>query len=85
MVTHTFYDDNVLVDFRYLVAVEPWDDEETDAPVYYVGVLLEVGHTPQRMSFSYPTAAQRDQALARLIAAHQAWEAFCHAPQVDDE
>lgn len=84
---HTFYDDNALIDLRFLTAAEAYDfDDDDELPLlpYGIGCLLEVGHTPQRMSFQYATREQRDAAFARLIAMHQTWDNFLHA-QHDNE
>lgn len=81
---HVFCDDTTLIDLRYLVAAEVFDlnDEDYDdtSPEFGIGYVLEVGHTPQRLSTTYPTRAMRDQAFQRLVAMHQAWIAHVHAP-----
>ena len=83
---HTFYDDNTLLDLRFLIAAEAFEfDEEEEATPYGIGCLLEVGHTPQRLSFQYPTRQQRDSAFQRLIAMHQAWDHFLHAEHEHEE
>lgn len=86
MPQHVFYDDNALLDLRYLAAAEPFDhlDDDLAAP-YGIGCVLEVAYTPQHVSFRYATRTERDGAFARLIALHQAWLANQHAddPEYD--
>jgi hypothetical protein len=79
MTQHMFYDEGSLIDLRYLVAAEVFDDaeEDEDSP-YNIGCLLEVGHTPQRVRVAYGTRQQRDEAFNRLIAMHQAWTQHTH-------
>lgn len=76
MTMHLFCDDTLLIDLRYLVGAETFDwsgdEDEGDTP-YGIGYLLEVGHTPQRLSATYTTRAGRDQAFAHLVAHYQAW------------
>lgn len=79
-----FYDDNALLDLRYLVAAEPFENPDDPDGGSAIGCLLEVGHTPQTMSFHYPTRERRDFAFARLIALHQAHTAATRAPQDED-
>jgi hypothetical protein len=81
---HTFYDDNILIDLRFLVAAETWEDAD-DATVFGLGALLEVGGTAQRLSTLYATRADRDTAFGRLLALHQTFEAHVHAPTEDDD
>ena len=83
---HTFYDDNALLDLRFLTAAEAYDlDDDDELPFlpYGIGCLLEVGHTPQRMSFQYAAPTTRCH-LGRLIAMHQSWDNFLHT-QPDSE
>ena len=60
---HTFYDDNILIDLRYLVAAETWDDPEDDN-VFGIGAILEVGGAAQRLSTTYTT---RTTAIRPLV------------------
>ena len=83
-VHHTFYDDNLLIDLRFLVAAETWDDPDDDT-VFGIGAILEVGGSAQRLSTTYTTQADRDTAFGRLLALHQTFEAHVHAPTEDDE
>ena len=81
---HVFCDDTTLIDLRYLVAAEVFDldDEDDDTPElrpYGIGYVLEVGHTPQRLSTTYATRQQRDSAFERLVGMYQAWLAHVHA------
>jgi hypothetical protein len=78
---HVFCDDTTLIDLRYLVAAEVFDldDEEDAEPEHGIGYVLEVGHTPQRLSTTYPTREQRDSAFGRLVGMYQAWIAHVHA------
>lgn len=81
---HTFYDDNLLIDLRFLVAAETWEDSD-DETVFGLGAILEVGGSAQRLSTTYTTRADRDTAFSRLLALHQTFEAHVHAPTEDDE
>ena len=81
---HTFYDDNILIDLRYLVAAETWEDPDDDT-VFGLGALLDVGGTAQRLSTLYTTREDRDTAFGRLLCLHQTFEAHVHAPTEDDE
>jgi hypothetical protein len=80
---HTFYDDNLLIDLRFLVAAETWEDPDDD-PVFGIGAILEVGGSAQRLSTTYSTRADRDTAFGRLLALHQTFEAHVHAPTEDE-
>ena len=86
MIQHLFADESLLIDLRFLVGAEVFDfaPDDDEAHPFGIGVLLEVGHTPQRLSALYLTRSQRDAAFTRLIALQQAWLAYTHAPQ-DDE
>ena len=81
---HTFYDDNLLIDLRFLVAAETWEDADDEA-IFGMGAILEVGGSAQRLSTLYTTKADRDTAFGRLLALHQTFEAHVHAPTEDDE
>ena len=80
---HCWYDDNALLDLRYLIAAEPYDSDEDES--HSIGCMLDVGDSAQRMLFEYATRQQRDTAFARLIAQHQAWMAHAHTCEEDEE
>ena len=80
--SHTFYDDGIIVDLRYLVSAEVWDDPEDEG--YNIGFLLNIGDSAQRASSTYPTREDRDAAFGRLLALHQTFEAHVHT-QEDNE
>ncbi|HEY5865110.1 MAG TPA: hypothetical protein VI542_06090 [Candidatus Tectomicrobia bacterium] len=82
---HCFYDDNALLDLRYLIAAEPYDIEDGAEEKYSIGCLMEVGSTPQRMYFEYQSTRLRDEAFTRLIAQHQAWMRQAHTCEEEDE
>ena len=88
MTAHMFCDDNILIDLRYLVGAETFDylsdDDMSDTP-YVIGYVLDVGHTPQRLSATYSTRAARDQAFQHLTARYQAWMAQAHANDYDTD
>ena len=84
-VQHCWYDDNALLDLRYLIAAEPYDSDTPESPSYSIGCVLDVGNSAQRMLFEYPTRAQRDVAFTRLIAQHQAWMQHAHTCEEDEE
>ena len=44
-VHHTFYDDNLLIDLRYLVAAETWEDPDDDT-AFGLGAILTSGVRP---------------------------------------
>jgi hypothetical protein len=85
MPQHVFYDDNALLDLRYLAAAEPFDhlEDDQDEMPWGIGCVLEVAYTPQHVSFRYRTRQDRDDAFARLIALHQAWLAHQHADDAE--
>ena len=60
---HTFYDDNILIDLRFLVAAETWEDPDDDT-VFGIGAILEVGGSAQRLSATYTT---RPTAIRPLV------------------
>ena len=82
-ISHTFYDDNVLIDLRFLVAAETWDDPDDDT-VFGIGAILEIGGTAQRVGTTYATQDDRDKAFGRLLCLHQAFMAQTHAHSEDD-
>ena len=82
-IAHTFYDDNLLIDLRFLVAAETGEDPDDDT-VFGIGAVLEVGGSAQRVSSTYPTREDRDAAFGRLLALHQTFEAHVHT-QEDNE
>jgi hypothetical protein len=81
---HMFYDDGILIDLRFLVAAETWEDQD-DETVFGIGVILEIGGVAQRLSAFYSTLADRDTAFGRLLCLHQSFMAQTHAPQADDD
>lgn len=83
-IPHVFYDDQLCVDLRYLVAAETWEDPDDDT-VFGIGILLDVGNSAQRLSVIFSNETDRDTAFGRMMALHQNWMCRTHAPAEDDE
>jgi hypothetical protein len=84
---HYFYEENVLLDLRYLVSAER-GSEEAESEEFLIACLLEVGHTPQRMLLFFSDWELRNLTFAKLVAMHQAWTKWSHRHETyphDDE